>query len=272
MTPLRQRMLGDMQIRNLAPSTQQRYIDYVSRFARHFWKSPEQLGPEHVRSYLLYLSQQSSVSAAKNARSALKFLYAYTLDKDWKVLSYPFPRVERKLPVVLSLCEVASFFEALKSIKYRAILMTVYATGVRSSEVVNLKVGDIDSKRMQIRVRQGKGRKDRYVMLSPILLVCLREYWCVQRPGHDWLFPGETPIKPISTSVIRLAVKAAAADAGITKVMKVHTLRHSFATHLLEAGADIRLVQVLLGHTIKRPFCDNLSLRQTGHLTSERAA
>lgn len=248
MTALRTRMLGDMQIRNFAEGTQKQYLDAVAKFAKHFWKSPADLGPEHVRSYLLYLTCQKSKNTARCANAALRFLYTHTLDKDWKILRDPFPKCERKLPVVLSLAEVARFFEALTNVKYRAILMTVYGGGLRASEVVNLKVGDIDSQRMQIRVRQGKGGKDRCVMLSPTLLTCLREYWSIERPGRDWLFPGEPASKAISTRAVWLKVKRAAKEAGINKAMSIHTLRHSFATHMLESGADIRLVQVLLGH------------------------
>ena len=248
MTPLRQRMLDDMQLRNFAESTQKQYIYAVERFAKHFWKSPTDLTEEHVRAYLLYVTRQNSMNSAKNVIAALRFLYTNTLDKDWKILHSPFPKTEKKLPLVLSLSEVARFFDALTNIKYRAILMTVYGAGLRSSEVVRLKVSDIDSERMQIRVRQGKGRKDRNIMLSPTLLTCLREYWRIARPGNDWLFPGEPSSKAISTRAVWLKVKKAAKEAGISKSMSIHTLRHSFATHLLESGADIRLVQVLLGH------------------------
>ena len=248
MTALRERMREDLQIRNYAETTQKTYLDAVARFARHFWKSPADLGPEHLRSYLLYLTRHKSKASARNASAALRFLYNHTLDKDWKILRDPFPKCERKLPVVLSLGEVARFFDALTHAKYRAILMTVYGGGLRSSEVVNLKVQDIDSARMQIRIRQSKGKKERRVMLAPTLLTCLREYWRVEKPGHDWLFPGEPSSKAISTRAVRLRVKRAAKEAGITKAMSIHTLRHSFATHLLESGADIRLVQVLLGH------------------------
>jgi site-specific recombinase XerD len=248
MTSLRERMIGDMQLRGFSESTQKQYVEMVARYARHFWRSPDELGPEHVRAYLLYLRQRISESSIRNAMAALRFLYTQTLEKDWKILRDPFPKCPKKLPIVLSLTEVARFFDALTHPKYRAILMTVYGAGLRASEVVNLKVQDIDSQRMQIGVREGKGKKDRYVMLAPTVLTCLREYWRVERPGHDWLFPGEPPTKPISTRAVWLKVKRAAKEAGIGKSMSIHTLRHSFATHLLEGGADIRLVQVLLGH------------------------
>ncbi len=249
MTPLRRRMLEDMQLRGFAKGTQDVYVSAVRGFAEHFWKSPEVLGPEHIRTYLLYLTQQNKVFRAKTVRSALRFLYCQTLAKDWKILFHPFPKKESRLPTVLSLTEVAAFFDSIESIKYRAILMTAYAAGLRASEVVRLKVCDIYSQRMQIAVRQGKGKKDRQVMLSPSLLTILRKYWAVERPGHDWLFPGQNPEKPISTSAVRAVLKKAAQDlAKRGKPMTIHTLRHAFATHLLEGGADIRLVQILLGH------------------------
>jgi site-specific recombinase XerD len=241
-------MLEDLRIRNLSEGTQKVYISAVADFAKHFWKSPEALGPEQIRAYLLYLISYKSVSKAKTTISALRFLYRQTLRKDWVILTDPFPKSKRKLPVVLSISEVRRFFDALESIKYRAILMTIYAGGLRASEVVNLKVSDIDSSRMQIRIRDGKNGKDRNVMLSPSLLLVLREYWRIERPGRDWLFPGQAPDKPISTNAVREVCKEAAKKAGISKNTSLHTLRHSFATHLLEAGADIRLVQVLLGH------------------------
>jgi integrase/recombinase XerD len=248
MTPLRERMIEDMQLRNFSEKTQRVYVNIVAAFARHFWKSPDQLGPDHVRSYLLYLARCKSEASMRGACAALRFLYSNTLDKDWKILRDPFPKCPKKLPVVLSIGEVASFFDAVKDTKYRAIMMTAYAAGLRASEVVNLKVSDIDSKRMQIRVREGKGRKDRYVMLSPTLLTILREYWVKERPGHDWLFPGQKPGTHMTQEAALKACKRAAATSPISKHMTLHTLRHSFATHLLEGGADIRLVQVLLGH------------------------
>lgn len=248
MTPLRQRMLDDMRLRNFSERTQKAYVNTVAAYARHFWKSPELLGPEHLRAYLLYVSKCKSEGSMRNACAALRFLYGQTLEKDWKILRNPFPKCPKKLPVVLSIEEVATLFEAVRDRKYRAILLTAYAGGLRASEVVNLKVGDIDSQRMQIRIRQGKGRKDRYVMLSPTLLTALREYWAKERPGFDWLFPGQKPGRHVTQEAALHACQRAAAASPIAKHITLHTLRHSFATHLLEAGADIRLVQVLLGH------------------------
>lgn len=248
MTLLRQRFIEDMQVRNLAPGTQKAYVRAIEGYAKHFWKSPEVLGPEHVRSFLVYLTKRESISAAKMANASLRFLYRYTLNRDWRILHDPFPKSERKLPVVLSLGEVALFFEALQSPKYRAIMMAIYGAGLRPAEATHLKVDHIDSRRMQIRVVDGKGAKDRYVMLAPTLLACLREYWQVERPGYDWLFPGTPPTKPIEARSVLAACKAAAKDAGLRKHVSPRVFRHSFATHLLEAGCDIRLVQVLLGH------------------------
>ncbi len=247
MNPLRQRFIEDMQVRNLAATTQAAYVKAVAGYAKHFGKSPEVLGPEDMRAYLVYLTTCRSKTTAHTTNAALRFFYRYTVERDWKILRDPFPKRASKLPIVLSMDEVATFFEALPNIKYRAILMTIYAAGLRASEVVNLKVGDIDSGRMQIRVSEGKGGKDRCVMLSPVLLTILREYWRLEKPGKVWLFPGLPPTKPIST---RAALKACqdAARSCLKKHITLHTLRHSFATHLLEHGAHIRLVQVLLGH------------------------
>jgi site-specific recombinase XerD len=241
-------MIEDMQLRNLSEKTQKVYVNTVAAYARHFWKSPDQLGPDHIRAYLLYTAKSKSESCMRGACAALRFIYSVTLEKDWKILRDPFPKCPKKLPVVLSLGEVAMFFDAVKDTTYRAILMTAYAAGLRASEVVNLKVSDIDSERMQIRVREGKGKNDRYVMLSPTLLTVLREYYAKKRPGHDWLFPGVNPGMHITQEAALKACKRAAKDTPIKKHMTLHTLRHSFATHLLENGADIRLVQVLLGH------------------------
>ncbi|PIQ53469.1 MAG: integrase [Bdellovibrionales bacterium CG12_big_fil_rev_8_21_14_0_65_38_15] len=248
MSALRQRMSEDMQIRNLAKGTQKTYLLAVKQFACHFWKSPSELGPEHIRSYLLYLVSYESVSKAKTAVSALRFLYRHTLKKDWKILLDPTPKMPKKIPVVLSVKEVARFFNVMKSAKYSALLMTVYATGIRISEATHLRISDIDSNRMQIIIRGGKGNKDRMVMLSPVLLSLLREYWRLEKPGYDWLFPGRCTAKPLSYNSIKKVINKATAEAKISKHITPHTLRHSFATHLLESGAHLRLVQVLLGH------------------------
>ena len=249
MTPLRQRMIEDMRVRNLSPNTQQLYIDRVAKFARYFGKSPELLGPEDVRTYQVHLIHQKRASSSMLQQTvcALRFLYRNTLGKEWALPYIPTPRREKKLPVVLSQEEVSRFLDNLPNLKHRALIMTAYATGMRVSEVVSLRAADIESDRMMIRVEQGKGRKDRYVMLSPNLLELVRAYWKITRPT-DWLFPGQRPGTHLTTKrVLQVCIKAGAA-AGLTKRVTVRALRHSFATHLLDAGANIRVIQILLGH------------------------
>ncbi len=251
MTALRQRMIEDLKVRNRSPRTIQSYIAQVANFARHFGKSPELLGPEEIRQYQVYLVEQQRVSWSyfNQAVCALRFLYRHTLGRDWAVAHIPFPRQPRKLPVVLSQAEVIRLFDAIRSLKLRAILMTAYAAGLRLSELTHLQVSDIDSARQVIRVRQGKGQKDRYVMLSPTLLAVLRLYWRAERPG-TWLFPSrKDQHKPISKEVVQRVCRQAGLDAGLTKSVTVRMLRHCFATHLLEAGKDIRTIQTLLGHS-----------------------
>jgi site-specific recombinase XerD len=242
-------MIEDMQIRNLSPKTQRNYLDQVAKFAQFFGKSPSLLGPEEIRTYQVYLVQEKQVawSVLNQAVCALRFFYRITLGKDWAIQRIPAPKTEKKLPVVLSADEVARFFAAIPSLKHRAILMTAYAAGLRVSEVTNLQVADIDSQRMVIRVRQGKGRKDRYVMLSPHLLTLLRTYWKVRRPT-SWLFPGRNQGRPISVRMVQIACQQVRVEAGLSKQVTVRALRHSFATHLLEAGTDVRTIQILLGH------------------------
>jgi integrase/recombinase XerD len=249
MTPLRRRMIDDMQLRNLAPRTIDAYAMRVAAFARHFGRSPEALGPDEVRSYLLHLVQEKHVSWSvyNQTVAALKFVYEVTLQRHGVLQRIKCPKLPKKLPTVLSTDEVTRFFAAIFGLKHRAILMTAYAAGLRISEVVSLRPDDIDSQRMVIRVRQGKGRKDRYVMLSPRLLDLLRQYWKVARPT-EWLFPGDVPGLPITAKAVHHLCVQAARTAGLAKHVTVHTLRHSFATHLLEAGTDIRTIQVLLGH------------------------
>jgi integrase/recombinase XerD len=249
MTPLRRRMIEDMRLRNLSPRTIDAYAMRVGAFARHFGRSPEALGPDDVRAYLLHLVQEKHVSWSvyNQTVAALKFVYEVTLQRQGILQRIRCPKQPKKLPTVLSLDETARFFTAIVGLKHRAILMTAYAAGLRISEVVALRVDDIDSKRMIIRVRQAKGQRDRNVMLSPRLLALLREYWKVARPT-DWLFPGDVPGRPITDGAVNHICSQAARAAGLGKHVTVHTLRHSFATHLLEAGTDIRTIQVLLGH------------------------
>src|SRR3954454_23077378 len=255
MTPLRQRMIDGMTLYGLKRKTITTYVGCVARFARHFGKSPEVLGTAEIRSYLLYLTHDTHVASStyNQALCALKFLYRVTLRKDWGLDGLARSRHQFKLPVVLSVDEVTRFFQAITSLRHRAILMTAYAAGLRISEVLALRTDDIDSQRMVIRVRQGKGSKDRYVMLSPRLLTLLREYWKAHRrrkvyqPG-PWLFPGNVPGRPITDGAVYEACEEACRAAGLDKHVTVHTLRHSFATHLLEAGTDLRTIQLLLGH------------------------
>jgi integrase/recombinase XerD len=251
MTPLRRRMIEDMTLRNFTPRTIKAYVRYVARFALHFNASPECLGPDEVRAYLLYLVQNKKIAPGYCTQilSALRFFYGVTLGRDEVFKRIVYPKRSRKLPVVLSLDEAAQFLGAVTKLKDLALLMAAYGAGLRVSEIPQLRVEDIDSRRMVIRVRQAKGRKDRYVMLSPRLLALLRQYWRTCRPGRDYLFPGRRPGSPISTRTVQHACQTALRGSGLTKHVTVHTLRHSFATHLLEAGTDLPTVQVLLGHS-----------------------
>ena len=249
MTPLRRRMLEDMGIRNLAENTQSAYVQQVVAYAKYFHRAPEDLGPEEVRAYQVYLTQTRNLSPSSLsvATGALRFLYKVTLKRDWAVEEIPMPKRPFKLPVILSPEEVIRFLDSINNIKHRAILMTAYAAGLRISEATHLKITDIDSQRMMLRVDQGKGRKDRYVMLSPRLLEALRTYWKAVRPT-EWLFPGDRPGQPITRGAVGLACQRAHRASGISKPITVHSLRHAFATHLLESGADVRKIQLLLGH------------------------
>ena len=250
MTSLRQRMLEDMQVRLLSPSTQERYVQAVARFARHFGRSPAHLGPEQIRAYQVYLTSERRLapSSLVVVVSALRFLYDVTLKKGWPLDDViPRPKRPRSLPVVLSREEVAQFLDAVQAVKHRAILTTCYAAGLRISEALRLTVSDIDSRRMVVRVANGKGQKDRYVMLSPKLLAILRDWWRLGRPRH-WLFPGACPETPITRKAVLLACRRAARRARLAKAVSPHALRHAFAVHLLEAGTDLRTIQLLLGH------------------------
>ena len=250
MTSLRQRMLEDMQIRNLAPATQRAYVEHVSRFARHFGRSPDVLGPEEIRTYQIYLTteKQLAPSTVIIAVAALRFLYMVTLQRPWSVQAVlPAPKTSKPLPVVLSPAEVVQFLDCVKMPKHRTILTTCYAAGLRISEAVRLTIPAIDSQRMVLRVEQGKGRKDRYVMLSPRLLEILRDWWRVSR-SRPWLFPGHHPGEPIPPRAVNRACRKAHRRCRIPKPITPHSLRHAFAVHLLEAGTDVRTIQLLLGH------------------------
>ena len=250
MTPLRQRLLEDMQIRNLSPNTQASYVQQVSQFARHFEKSPEHLGPEEIRTYQVYLTNEKKLAPGSIviAVSALRFLYAVTLKKDWPVGDViPAPKVPQTLPVVLSPEEVVQFLDCVASPMHRTILTTCYAAGLRISETIRLTSPAIDSRRMVIRIEQGKGQKDRYVMLSPKLLEILRDWWRRERPTA-WLFPGDRPGRPITRSAVEQACEKAHRRSRIPKPVTPHSMRPAFAVHLLEAGTDVRTIQLLLGH------------------------
>ena len=249
MTPLRQRMLQDMGIRNLALNTQLAYVQQISAFARHFDCSPEALGPEQVRTYQVHLIEERKLAAGSLSvvAAALRFLYKITLRRAWNDDDIPCPKRPLKLPIVLSPEQVVRFLACVASTKHRAILTTIYATGLRVSEAVALRPADIDSSRMVLRVDQGKGRKDRYVMLSPRLLKVLRDYWRIERP-KPWLFPGDGADHHISKNAVEQACQKAHRAAGIDKPVTPHSLRHAFATHLLESGTDVRRIQLLLGH------------------------
>lgn len=243
-------MLEDMQLRNFSPETQRSYLHYIEDFATYFKTSPAELGPEAVREFQLHLTEERmmSPSSVNCFTSAAKFLYQTTLELPWSDAHFVRAHVPEKLPVVLSATEVALFFQAISVLKHRAVLMTCYGAGLRIAEAVSLKPAHIDSARMLIRVEDGKGAKDRYVPLSPRLLLLLREYWRRQRPMGPWLFPAIKPHRHISPATIQQICRESAALAGLDKKVTAHTLRHSFATHLLENGEDIRVIQMLLGH------------------------
>jgi integrase/recombinase XerD len=249
MTRLRERMLEDLRVRNYSPRTQETYIQKVADFAAHAGKSPAQLTSEEIRSYLVHLVETRHVSWSSFNQTvcALRFLYRVTLGRGELVPDIPFPRAPKKLPIVLSRNEVARLLEAVRVPKHRAVLATIYSAGLRISEALALKVGDVDAERMVLAIRQGKGAKDRTVMLSPRLLDLLRGYARHERP-RDWLFPGRRREQPLHATAIQRACAEACTAAGLGKRASVHTLRHSFATHLLEAGTDLRVIQLLLGH------------------------
>jgi site-specific recombinase XerD len=246
-------VLEELQRRNYSPNTVRTYIHAIEDFARYFGRSPYRLGPEHIRRYQVHLFRDRKLSAGtvEGRTAALRFLFVKTLKRPYIHDQIPFPKRQRPLPTVLSQEEVARLIDSAQSLMHRAMLMTLYGTGVRRAELCQLKVADVDSKRMVIRVRHGKGGRDRDVLLSDKLLETLREYWRWMKP-KTYLFPGTVKNwradVPITTKVVWTAVNEARKRAGIAKRISPHTLRHSFATHMLEAGADLRTIQVLLGH------------------------
>ena len=252
MTPLRRKMIEDLQIRQYAPGTQKGYLWCVARFAQHFGRSPDQLGPDDVRAFFVHLVNEAKVSHGMLCRyvSALRFLYKVTLQKPWDPEKIPCPRPEKHLPEIPSREEILRLLGCVPNLKHRAILMTCYAAGLRVSEAVRLKPTDIDSARMVLYVRQGKRRKDRVVPLSKTLLELLRAYYRAVHP-RDWLFPGRYG-RHLSVRVAQHALERARRTSGVKRRMTVHTLRHGFATHLLEAGTNLRTLQLLLGHASLR--------------------
>jgi site-specific recombinase XerD len=244
-----QRMTEDMQLRNFSPRTIEVYVYHVGKFADFFSASPEQLGPEQVRQYQLHLVNQkkASWSAFNQAVCALRFLYRHTLPRPWHVEMIPFGKKPKKLPVVLANKEVQQLLACVKSIKSRTVLATLYAAGLRLEEGLHLTINDIDSARMTLTVARGKGNKQRLVPLSPRLLETLREYWKQLQPP-TWLFPGKTGERPMCSTIVQKACKQAAIQAGLKKAVTPHTLRHSYATGLMEAGVDLLTIGQLLGH------------------------
>src|SRR5215831_17742822 len=251
-TQLRKKMLEELQLRNYCHRTAKTYVRIVRDFAKHFHQAPDKLGPEQIRQYQAYLFQTKNLSPSTVSQyvSVLRFLFVKTLRRHFLTEHIPFPKSPRRLPTVLSPEEVAQLINSSRNLFHRTILMTLYSTAVRRSELCRLKVTDIDSKRMMIRINQGKGRRDREVPLSPKLLEALRLYWRWRKP-KTYLFPGRgrRADVPISANIVWLACRQAARRAGISKRLSPHSLRHSCATHLLDAGADLRTIQVLLGHS-----------------------
>jgi integrase/recombinase XerD len=249
MTPLRQRFIDDMRLRNYAPKTIEAYVAGVARFANHFNRSPALLGSEEIRAFQLHLVKKKvSWSLFNQTVCALRFCYAVTLDRSEQLPYIPYGKKSKTLPCVLSPEEVLRFLEAVPPGRDRVILQTAYACGLRISEVVSLRITDIDSARMVITVRQGKGRKDRLVPLSPRLLDELRAYWRQTR-SPTWLFPGTNPERPLHVGNLQKLCQRLVAQLGLNKRVTPHTLRHSFATHMLEAGIDLFTLKTILGHT-----------------------
>lgn len=243
-------MKMDLELKNFSPKTVSCYLACMVHFVRHYGRSPEEMGEEEIRNYLYFLMKQKKVSQSSinQAYSAMKFFYETTVQREWNGIKIPRLKNRKKLPVVLSKHEVHCLLESLDNLKHRAILATIYSGGLRVGEATRLKVSDIDSKRMMIRVQAGKGNKDRYTLLGNRALIDLRQYWMAYKPV-DWLFPGSEPVNPISIASVQRVFKQALNRTGIKKKATVHTLRHSFATHLLESGTDLYYIQRFLGHT-----------------------
>ena len=250
MTPLREKMIKAMELRGLAGTTQESYLRVVTRLAQHYGRSPDQLSRDEIQEYVRQLSVDRSLewSTCNVAVCALRFFYGQVLGWGEDQFFIPKRRTQSKLPEVLGQHELVRLFDGVSNPKHRALLMTAYGSGLRANELVHLHASDIDSDRMVIRVRQGKGAKDRYTLLSDRLLAELRSYWRLYHPHPPWLFVGARPDEPLSRESVRKIYLRAKWKAGIDKAGGVHTLRHTFATHLLEAGVDLRTIQYLLGH------------------------
>lgn len=250
MGELHQQMSADMKIGGYAVSTQKIYLLYARLFAKHFMRSPREMGLDEIREFMLHLVEERRVSCEtmRQVRAALTFLYSITLGRPVEIEHLPVQRRRKRVPEVLSGSEVGALLAAVRGDKYRALLMAMYSAGLRSGEACRLRVVDIDGKRRLLRVEKGKGGRDRYTLLSQRLLTEIRAYWAMRRP-LNWLFPGKTPDGHIAPDSVRTVFKKAARAAGITKKVTPHVLRHSFATHLLETGTDIALIQSLLGHS-----------------------
>jgi len=249
MGQLQMRMEADLKVAGYSPGTRRWYLSLAKGFAAHFMRSPAELGADEIRQYLLWLVEERRLSpeSIRAARSALRFLYRVTLNQPVKIDWLPVPRKPKRLPVVLSGSEVAALLDAVRAVKYRAVLMAMYAGGLRISEACRLRPECIDARRGVLRIR-GKGNKERLTVLSERLLAYLRRYWRQARPSGGWLFPGRTAAGHVSPETTSEVFRKAVATAGITKVVTPHVLRHSFATHLIDAGTDVSVVQALLGH------------------------
>ena len=250
MTPLRQRMIEKLQLQNYSPKTQQMYVAAVAHFALHFHRSPDELGPHDIHEWQLHLKdvQQVSWSAFNVDMCALRFFYRKVLERDDVIPRLSFMRKEKRLPIVPSPEEVSRFLDAINNDHYRMVLSVAYGCGLRLQEATRLEIGDVDSERMVIHVRQGKGKKDRYVMLSPVLLEVLRAYWRKYKPRR-LLFPSpDDPAKPLNPTTLQKLCKRTCEKAGLSKKLTPHSLRHAFVTHLHESGTDLTVVQALLGH------------------------
>ena len=251
MGKLHDQMQEDLLLKAYSPHTMRNYLRCARHFASHYMKSPEEMGEQEIRGFLLHLVRDRKASPATQDMyvNALKFLYNITLKRPEVVKDLSHPKRPKTLPVILSPEEVLRVLAAIRSVKHKAIIATAYAAGLRISEVCRLRIADIDSQRMRIHVRSGKGKKDRYVMLGDSLLALLRQYYQAVRPQGEYLFPGQKPQRHITPTAVRQVLRKVIRETGLSKKVTMHTLRHCFATHLLEAGTDIRILQVLLGHS-----------------------